>query len=659
MPASVERGAVRPPLAASEPADRARLVLAPVVLVGAGTLAAAAIFAGGGSTGGPTAWIGAGAALLVASLGVAASFGAIPWPRLDRPALVAVGLFAGLVVWTGVTVAWSTLPDRSWDQFDRGLAYVALLLTGIFAGALVRRAPQLFAAGLAVLVGAALVYALAGKVFPSLFPDGARVARMREPVGYWNALALLLALGLPLALWAASLRRHHAALRAGAVAFLFALEVGVLLTYSRGGVVAAVVAVAAWLALSSPRLESLVALFVATPLALGVTAWAFHQPGVTSDGQPGSVRAEDGHLFGIVLLAGVLVVFAVAYLLCRTDERRPLADERRRRVARTAGAVLATGVVGAAIVLAVRLGNPLEQLDSSSGQVTQDLSRLGELSSNLRLEWWGEAWQGFLDEPLRGTGAGSFEATHLLERDSDVAVTEPHNLALQLLSETGIVGFLLAAGAVAAGALALHRALRRLDGTQRAAAAALLAGVVAYAVHSFLDIGWDFVAVTTPVLLATGALLAAGHPAGDPGRARRPFAAGLCVLVLLAAVWSLAAPRLADRSVDRAYDRVVEGRPAAALSAAERARDLDPLAIEPLHAEAFVRGSTGDVAGARQAYVRAIDLQPRNSEAWLALGLFELRVTGDRERALRPLDTAYALDPYGPAGALLDELRGS
>ena len=38
---------------------------------------------------------------------------------------------------------------------------------------------------------------------PSLFPDGARVARLRNPVGYWNSLALVAATAVPFGLWAA------------------------------------------------------------------------------------------------------------------------------------------------------------------------------------------------------------------------------------------------------------------------------------------------------------------------------------------------------------------------------------------------------------------------------------------------------------------------
>ena len=51
------------------------------------------------------------------------------------------------------------------------------------------------------MIAAALGWALLGVAVPSLFPDGDRIARLREPVGYWNALALLADTGIALGLW--------------------------------------------------------------------------------------------------------------------------------------------------------------------------------------------------------------------------------------------------------------------------------------------------------------------------------------------------------------------------------------------------------------------------------------------------------------------------
>ena len=126
-------------------------------------------------------------------------------PTPTRHGWLALGLFAAFVLWNGLTIVWSIAPDRSWAYLNRGLAYLALTVLGLYAGALVRRRPVATTAGLlAVLFLGVLGWALLSKVFPGLFPDGARVARLRNPIGYWNALALIAALALPLGLWLAA-----------------------------------------------------------------------------------------------------------------------------------------------------------------------------------------------------------------------------------------------------------------------------------------------------------------------------------------------------------------------------------------------------------------------------------------------------------------------
>src|SRR5207245_3033780 len=100
---------------------------------------------------------------------------------------------------------------------------------------------------------------------------------------------------------------------------------------------------------------------------------------------------------------------------------------------------------------------------------------------------------------LGGTGAGSFHLTNLRYRDSFLDyTTEPHNLPLQFLSETGVVG--LALLVLSMGVL-LRGTLRR-----RGHELALALLLPAFLVHSLVDIDWDFVAVAAPAFLAAGAL---------------------------------------------------------------------------------------------------------------------------------------------------------
>ena len=59
---------------------------------------------------------------------------------------------------------------------------------------------QLAATASSALLGAVCVWSLAGKVLPWLYEDYGRIARLRGPVGYWNALALLGDIALPIGL---------------------------------------------------------------------------------------------------------------------------------------------------------------------------------------------------------------------------------------------------------------------------------------------------------------------------------------------------------------------------------------------------------------------------------------------------------------------------
>ena len=123
------------------------------------------------------------------------------------------------------------------------------------------------------------------------YGDYGRLARLRSPVGYWNALALVVVFGLPTALWAATRARHSRVVKAGAVVVLYALLVALVLTYSRGGILAALVVLGLWFWLTRERFDSMAAFVTAAVPAAPVVAVALALPGIAQDGQPRSVRA--------------------------------------------------------------------------------------------------------------------------------------------------------------------------------------------------------------------------------------------------------------------------------------------------------------------------------------------------------------------------------
>src|SRR5262245_10979754 len=167
-----------------------------------------ALFFSGGFDDDALVWIG-GIALVGAALTAGAVvLGALPAPRLDGPALLFLGSLLGLTVWVGLSALWSLSPDRSWGYTNRTLVYAAFALLGFL---LPIRKPQLAAAA-ATLLGLLIGWALLAKCVPGIYTDYGRLARLRAPVGYWNELALLCAVAVPLALWVARARRAAGAL---------------------------------------------------------------------------------------------------------------------------------------------------------------------------------------------------------------------------------------------------------------------------------------------------------------------------------------------------------------------------------------------------------------------------------------------------------------
>jgi O-antigen ligase len=583
----------------------------------------AALLFSGGSSQSRLFWIGVPAILVAA----------IVWAwrpvRLPLWGSVFFCFLAAFVVWQGVSIAWSIEPSRSWDYTNRGLVYFSFAA----AGALVARTPlRRFAAAACALLGVLLVWALAAKVTPGLYPDYERLARLRYPLGYWNELALLAAASMPLGLWAVG-PRHERRARLGGALLLYLSLVVTVLTYSRVGIVLALVAALVWLWLDRDRLAALGPLALAWIAAAVVAGVGLLLSGVSSDGTSHHVRVRDGLVFGAVLVVGAVVVaLASRFVLSRAVDRR---------VARVAAVALVVLVVAALAAAVVRAGGPSDFVSARwhefsnkiSAQVPESPTRIASASSSNRWRWWKEAWNAFTDKPLQGTGAGTFELVDRVERNSPLATIEPHSVPLQFLSETGIIGLLLYAAVVASAVIAILRRERTR------AWLALALGVALCFVHSWVDIDWDFIAVQGPLFLTLGALVSG--PATPIGGPRRRLLSATILVCALAALYSMTSPWLATNRVGAAYDAIERNHQAQALTDARSAHAFNPLSVDALFAQALVDTN----ANALKLYRRARDLEPTNPETWYQLGAFELDLGRSRD-AYRDLNHSYTLDNF-------------
>jgi hypothetical protein len=624
--------------------------VAEVALLAALALVVAwAVLFGGGSRDDSLATMGM-VAIASAVVGAGAALrGALPLPRLDGAGRVAVGATAGLTAWAGVSVAWSIAGDLSWDWLARGIVYVAFLALGALAGALPGGTRRL-AALLTVVFAAALGWALLGVAVPSLFPDGDRIARLREPVGYWNALALLADAAIAFGLWTA--RSPRLVGRAAGCLVIYAAVVALLLTQSRAGVVGAVVVLALWLVASDERLADALRAVLAGVPALLVAGWAFTRPALVEDGAVRADRVADGKVFAALALGGGLVVLLAAW---RAPVRR-LVAERGDAVRAAILAACAVIVVAGAAGFVARVGDPVSWADSqlSRGECLNEPGRLADLCANNRLKWWGEALDVAAGRPVAGSGAGTFALARRRYRESATPVTEPHSVPLQILADLGVVGLglgLLAAGGALVG---VRRGLRLAAGGERPAAVALACLVLAFGVHALVDYDLDFVAVTGPAFAALGALLAVGRPRAAI-RAGVPGLVGL-VAVGAASILAVALPAIASHEVDRALAAIDAGHLGEAVDAADRARLLNPLSPGPLQARALAADAAGDRSAAVAWYEEATRLQPENPDTWYDLGLYQAIATDDQCAAYAALNHSYTLDPHStrwaPGGPL-------
>jgi hypothetical protein len=440
------------------------------------------------------------------------------------------------------------------------------------------------------------------------------------------------------------------------VLYLYAALVALLLTCSRGGVAVGIVAVALWLGIARPRLESAAALGVALVPTLAVAGWAFSRPGLTKDGEPHSLQVHDGRWFAVALVLGGLAAFAGAFWISRYERTRPLSETWRVRVGRvgvaaTAAAVV-VGIVGlvAAGITPSRVWHKFNEPAASPTAVTGP-GHLSSLASTSRWNWWQEAWKSWRAHPVLGTGAGTFDLPHRKLRVDGSVATEPHNLPLQFLSETGIFGFILFLGIALAGAGALVETLRRLEGEDRLAAAALVVALFAYVVHGVVDFDWDFVAVTAPAAAVLGVLVAAGRPARVRLLgARRGVLAVAAGAFAAAALYSLVSPWLASRRVDDAYAALGRNDVGAAVADAKSAHDLNPVSVDALLAWGAAEAARGDTAAAGRLYTRAISIQPDNWRPWYYRARLLQTVSGAKA-ALFDAQQAAERDPRGLAGA--------
>jgi hypothetical protein len=561
------------------------------------------------------------------------------------------GLMGVMFALEATSIAWSVVPDSSWLASGQMLGYLAA-----FAGAIFLARP--YASRWPVVLGALALWAttlsawsLLVEVFPRSLAASDQFGRLQAPFGYWNAIALCAAMGVPCCLWLGARNdggRRLVGLAAPALALLISVLV---LSYSRSADIAAIIAGGLWLVFVPLRLR---AVAVTAAGALGgavISVWALAHHSLSS----GTVTAHQdhaGHILGIVVIIVLVLTGLAGVAITGSMDRIRISPHARARI----GAGL-LALVGAAVVVTIvavatshrgltgevsyrwhQLTNPAAVVSASSA------SRVFQFGSS-RPVYWHEAIFVGNTHYYKGVGELGFSVARLLDPTSVEPVAQAHSYVFETYADLGILGLvvtaaLLGSWLLASGrALAPHRRWRSLSGpatAERVGLITLAALVVAFGVQGTLDWTWYFAGLTVPALLAAGWLAGRGPAVADadavavavavagdhtegPAVARprvspldRPTALActtLLVVATLAACWLVWRPLHSAQLVNAA-----ENDPS--LATARAARSADPFALGPAEVLSTFAQDQHHPALARVELARLTRLEPRNPNVW-------------------------------------------
>jgi len=258
-------------------------------------------------------------------------------------------LMVALGLWIALSATWSISSAASVREVERMLVYVALAL----AVALVLRHGDAPAVLGGIVVGVSLIclYALATRLLPDHFAtyDSAIDRyRLAAPLGYWNSLGLLAALGVLTTLgFVAHARRGPLAL-ASAPAIPIACTT-LYFTFSRGAWVALSLGLVAAVAVDPRRVRLLwTALVVLVPTAL-LVAYASTLDALTTEGASVTAATRQGHRLAVVFCATAAGTVLIAWAARWISRRIVLAGRERRWFDLGLGSI-------AAVVIVVALG---------------------------------------------------------------------------------------------------------------------------------------------------------------------------------------------------------------------------------------------------------------------------------------------------------------
>jgi hypothetical protein len=588
---------------------------------------------------------------------------AIPRPRPNVAGWIVLGAVGALTAWGLASLSWTADRERGLTEVVRMLVAGASLLLGMSAV----RSGQARAlmggvfAGLTVIVVASAI----SRLQPDLIAGANETSdflgsktRTSWPLNYWNAVAaggsIALSLGVVLAA-----RARSTWTAAATAAPLPVIVLGTAFTLSRGGMLAAGVALVAAVLVVAPR-----PVVVRTLIAPGIGALALvlaaYGSSPIADATGSGAQSSDGRA---VLVLAVLVTLGAGLV----QAGWAFADRARwtptfPRPGRRVGAVLVAAIAAGVLLGGVAAGAP-DRLSTawSDFQVptvqAEGTDRLTSVSSSHRYQIWSGTIDAMSSHPLRGIGLGSWESWWAPRRDGSGFVRNAHSEPFELLAETGLIGgalfLVVLIGPLLTGVTGMFR--RRAASTDaRLAVPALVAFTVALSV----DWNWQIGAIMVAGITVAAVPLSRAWTETPPpmtASARRSRVAlvrsigvpvGTSVIALAAfAVFALAL--VAPQGVDASRTAAQNGNLAEASKRAAAATEAAGFASSPAMQLALIEEQAGRLPEAARAAKLATKRAPDDWRGWFLVARIAA-ARGHAKSAVAAFERARALNPDSP-----------
>jgi hypothetical protein len=468
-----------------------------------------------------------------------AAVGILPVNGLRRNSWIGLGLLVAFTLWTGIGIAWSPDAGASATEFARVATYL-----GVFTLVLAARKPgdmRRLVDGLGSGIAVVGVLALLSRLHPAWFPaDVTGQAlntgqRLNYPLDYWNGVATLMAMGVPLLLFMAIQARTILG-RALAAAALPAVALTAFLTLSRGGAIEIAAALVVFLALAPRRLQALPSLALAA-LGSAILIIATNQRDALTNGLGTAAAHRQGDeifAMAVFVCGGVALVQAAIALAVRHRIGPRIRVPRRTTI--TAWAVI--GVCAA--VVAVGIGLPGKLADrwdefKTLGNPGTGVARFDSSKGSGRYQAWTSASDANDTDPLVGIGPGNFEHWWAQHGSLGIFVRDAHSLYMETLGELGWIGLLLIVSFVGSALVAGVRRAVYQSSDRRWPYVAATASAFAFALSAGIDWSWELSVLPVAFMVLAAGLLAPRRYRSPSRRALIATRIGLVTLAVVAA----------------------------------------------------------------------------------------------------------------------------